>query len=54
MNKVIEIIKSDKFKTIAAVAAAIVMYFTPDPIDQIITVLLAGFGISTLVISEKK
>lgn len=43
-----------KLKGIIAIAAAVIMYFTPDNIDKIIELLLAAFGISTLIISDKK
>lgn len=45
---------NDKVKAIIACAAAVAMYFTPDPIDMIITACLAALGITTLVIVEKK
>ena len=46
-------ISTEKLKTIAAVAAAVIMYFTPDPIDAIITALLSALGITNLVIDRK-
>ena len=54
MNKIINIITSPKFKGLIAVGAAVVMYFTPDEVDHIIEGLLGAFGISTLVIGDKK
>jgi hypothetical protein len=45
---------SAKFKGIVSVVAAVVMYFTPDDIDKVIETLLGGFGITTLVIGDKK
>lgn len=44
----------NKIKGIVAIVAAIVMYFTPDDIDRIIEGMLALFGVSTLIITEKK
>jgi hypothetical protein len=49
-----DILTSSKFKALVSVTAAAVMYFTPDNIDRIIEGLLAAFGISTLVIGDKK
>ena len=54
MDIIMDIIKSNKTKGIVAIAAAVVMYFTPDEVDHIIEGLLSLFGISTLVISDKK
>ena len=54
MNSIISIITSNKFKGLVSVAAAVVMYFTPDEIDHIIEGLLGAFGISALVINDKK
>ena len=44
----------NKIKGIVAIVAAIVMYFTPDDIDRVIEGMLALFGVSTLIITEKK
>ena len=44
----------NKIKGIVAIVAAIVMYFTPDDIDRVIEGILALFGVSTLIITEKK
>ena len=49
-----EVITSDKLKGIIAIGAAVVMYFTPDEVDHIIEGLLSVFGISELVIGDKK
>lgn len=43
-----------KIKGLISIAAAIVMYFTPDYIDKIIESLLAAFGISEFIITKKK
>lgn len=53
MNTFIDIITSNKVKGVVAIAAAVVMYFTPDEVDHIIEGLLSLFGISTLIISDK-
>ena len=44
----------NKIKGIVAIVAAIVMYFTPDDIYRVIEGILALFGVSTLIITEKK
>ena len=49
-----EVLTSDKIKGIVAITAAVVMYFTPDEVDHIIEGLLSVFGISALMIGEKK
>lgn len=53
MNKILELSTSDKVKGVIALISAVVMYFTPDYIDTIIETLLAGFGVSSLVIHKK-
>ena len=53
MSKVSEIITSERFKTFAAAVGAVVMYFTPDPYDAVITAMLSAFGVSTLIIHKK-
>lgn len=47
-------ITSPKFKSVVAIVAAVVMYYTPDEVDHIIEALLGALGISTLVIETKK
>lgn len=54
MNSFISLITNDKFKGIIAIAAAVLMYYTPDEIDKIIEGLLGAFGISQFIISPKK
>lgn len=49
-----EVLTSDRVKGLIAIAAAVVMYYTPDEVDHIIEGLLSVFGISTLVIGGKK
>jgi hypothetical protein len=48
-----EIVISDKTKGVIAIAAAVVMWFTPNHIDAIIEAGLAAFGISKLVIKKE-
>jgi hypothetical protein len=52
LHKIIELLKSDKFKGAVSVIAAVVMYFTPDHVDGIIETLLGAFGITTMIISK--
>lgn len=54
MSKIINFLKSDRGKSFLACLAAVIMYFTPDPIDEVITALLAMFGITTLVVHKKE
>lgn len=42
------------FKTIVALVAAVVMYFTPDHIDYCIITILSFFGIPPLIIDQYK
>ena len=42
------------WKGIAALVAAIVMYFTPDDIDRIIMFIMTAFGITEILTIEKK
>ncbi|MDR0572133.1 MAG: hypothetical protein LBG48_04750 [Rickettsiales bacterium] len=53
MTNLKEIITNEKVKGIIAIAAAVVMWFTPDHIDAIIEAGLAAFGISKLVIKKE-
>jgi hypothetical protein len=48
-----DLILNEKTKGIVAIVAAVVMYFTPDHIDQIIESLLGIYGISVLSLQEK-
>jgi O-methyltransferase involved in polyketide biosynthesis len=48
-----DLILSEKTKGTIAIAAAVVMYFTPDHIDAIIEAGLAAFGISKFVIKRE-
>lgn len=53
MGKVAMLLNNEKFQGIVAIIAAVVMYYTPDHIDKIIEMCLAGLGISKLVISKE-
>jgi hypothetical protein len=53
MTNLKEIIANEKVKGVIAIAAAVVMWFTPDYIDAIIEAGLAAFGISKLVIKKE-
>jgi len=53
VDHVIAFIRTEKFKTLIAVVAAEVIYFTPPPYDAIITTLLLVFGISDLTTKDK-
>ena len=54
MDKIINIITSERFKGIVALVAAVVMYFTPDHIDKVIETVLGAFGITALIIGDRK
>lgn len=54
MNSLVELLTNNKVKGIIAIAAAVVMYFTPDEIDKIIEGLLGAFGISQFIIHQKE
>lgn len=54
MENLKSIITNEKVKGAIAIAAAIIMFFTPDHIDLLIETLLAAFGITKLLITEKK
>ncbi|MDR2794221.1 MAG: hypothetical protein LBB12_00400 [Holosporaceae bacterium] len=54
MTNLKEIIANEKTKGIIAIAAAVIMWFTPNHIDAIIEAGLAAFGISKLVLKEKE
>ncbi len=53
MENLKTIITNEKIKGAIAIAAAIIMWFTPDHIDLAIEVLLGMFGIEKLVITKK-
>lgn len=52
MENLKSIITNEKVKGAIAIAAAVVMVFTPDHIDLIIEALLATFGIQKLVLKK--
>lgn len=52
MSKILEIITTEKFKTVVAAIGAV--NFTPPPYDAAITAILSAFGISTLVVHKKE
>jgi hypothetical protein len=54
MTNLKEIIANEKTKGIIAIAAAVIMWFTPNHIDAIIEAGLAAFGISKLVIKKEE
>jgi hypothetical protein len=49
-----DIITNEKAKGVIALAAAVVMWFTPDYVDAIIEAGLAAIGISKLVIKKEQ
>jgi hypothetical protein len=53
MTNLKDLISDEKVKGIIAIAAAVVMWFTPNHIDAIIEAGLAAFGISKLVIKKE-
>ncbi len=53
MDTIKSLITNEKVKGVIAIAAAIIMFFTPDHIDLIIESLLAAFGIQKLVLEKK-
>jgi hypothetical protein len=54
MTNLKEIIANEKVKGIIAIAAAVVMWFTPNHIDRIIESLLGIYGITVLTLQKKK
>ena len=54
MDKIKAFLKNEKVSGAIAIAAAVVMYFTPDSVDHIIELCLAAFGIEKLVIKREK
>ena len=53
MGKLALFLNNEKIKGLIAIVAAVVMYYTPDQIDRIIELCLAGLGISKLVIVKE-
>lgn len=54
MENLKSIIENEKVKGAIAIIAAVIMFYKPDHIDLLIETLLTAFGITKLVISEKK
>lgn len=50
-DKVINFLRSDLTRTVVAIIAAVVMYFTPDEIDKWIISALSLFGVSPLILT---
>lgn len=46
--------EASTWKGIAALVAAIVMYFTPDDIDRIIMFIMTALGVTEILTIEKK
>ena len=53
MESLKSIIENEKVKGAIAIAAAVIMWFTPTHIDVVIEALLAAFGIQQLVLKKK-
>ncbi|MBQ3565151.1 MAG: hypothetical protein IJA14_03305 [Alphaproteobacteria bacterium] len=53
MDNLKSIIENEKVKGAIAIAAAVIMFFTPSLIDVVIESLLAAFGIQKLVLKKK-
>lgn len=53
-TKIKQILSSEYTKGVISIAAAIVMYYTPDHIDHVIEALLTALGISKLTIEKNK
>jgi hypothetical protein len=53
MTNLKDLITNEKTKGIIAIAAAVIMWFTPNHIDAIIEAGLAAFGIAKLVIKKE-
>ena len=53
MDNLKSIIENEKVKGAIAIAAAVIMFFTPSHIDIVIESLLTVFGIQQLVLKKK-
>lgn len=51
-NSIGEILNDPKVQGIVSIAAAVVMYFTPDEVDHVIEGLLGLFGIAKLQLKK--
>ena len=52
MDKLKEMISNEKVRGLIAIAAAVIMYYTPSHVDAIIETLLAALGIQKLVLKS--
>lgn len=53
MNSFVDFFSNPKVKAVISIAAAVVMYFTPDHIDRVIETLLLAYGFDLLIIDTK-
>lgn len=53
MENLKSIITNEKVKGVIAIAAAVIMAYTPEHIDLIIEALLGAFGIQKLIIKTR-
>jgi len=53
MEKLAILLNNEKIQGIVAILAAVIMYYTPDHIDRIIEMCLAGLGVSKLIITKE-
>ena len=53
MEKLAILLNNEKVQGMVAIIAAVVMYYTPDHIDRIIEMCLAGLGVSKLIITKE-
>lgn len=52
METIKKILANEKTKGVLSIAAAVVMYYTPEHIDVVIESLLAALGISKLTLGQ--
>ena len=53
MENLKSIIENEKVKGVIAIAAAVIMWFTPDHVDAVIEILLGMFGVEKFIITKK-
>ena len=53
MDKLKEIVSNEKVRGLIAIAAAVIMYYTPAHVDAIIETLLAALGVQKLILKDK-
>lgn len=53
MENLIALIHNEKVQGAVAIVAAVVMYFTPDHVDNIIEMLLAALGVTRLTLTKE-